>query len=90
MGKGILLIKIDLEKAYDRLAWNFIKDTLQKASLPNDWIRNVMHCVETVKMSVMWNGKNLEWFGPTRGICQGDAISPYLFVLCMERSGHNY
>ena len=88
LGNGILLIKIDLEKAYDRVSWSFIKDTLQTVGLPNVWIRKVMHYVETVQMSVLWNGKQLEWFKPTRGTRQGDAMSPYLFVLCMERLGH--
>ena len=36
--------------------------------LTNDWKRNVMHCIETVKMSILWNGKRLEGFQPTRGI----------------------
>ena len=38
-------------------------------------------------MSVVWNGKHLNWFKPSRGIRQGDAISPYIFNLCMEMLG---
>ena len=44
-----------------------------------------MHCVESTRMSINWNGKQLQWFKPSRGIRQGDTIFPYFFVLCMER-----
>ena len=47
-----------------------------------------MRCIETLRMSTVWNGKNLNWFKPTIGIRKGDAISPYLFVLCVERLRH--
>ena len=82
-----MLIKIDMEKAYDHLSWSFIRDTLEMLGLLNTWIRSIMNYEETTRMSVLWNGKKMDWFKPTRGICQG-AISPYLFVLCMERLGH--
>ena len=47
-----------------------------------------MRCVETPVMSVIWNGKRLEKFKPSRGIRKGSAISPYNFGLCMEILGH--
>ena len=52
------------------------------------WVDNIMHCVESSRMAILWNGKKLEWFEPTQGLRQGDAISLYLVVLCMERLGH--
>ena len=71
-GKGIMMIKVDLEKAYDRLSWKFIRGTLEQVDLPASWIRNIMHCIETVRMSIIWSGMKLNWLRPTRGIKQGD------------------
>lgn len=87
-GKGLMAIKIDLEKAYDRLSWEFIKDTLEEVGMDHTWTRNIMACVETSRLSILWEGEQTEYFKPGRGIRQGDPISPYLFVLCMERLSH--
>lgn len=45
----------------------------------------IMSCVTGGSFSVLWNGEVLEAFKPKGGLRQGDPISPYLFVLCMER-----
>ena len=80
-----MTLKIGLEKVYDRLSWAFIRDTLHEIGLSGAWIRNLMTCIETSKMSILWNGERLDWINPTRGIQQGDPISFYIFVLCIER-----
>lgn len=87
-GKGLMVVKIDLEKAYDRLSWDFIKDTLKEVGMDSIWIRNIMTCVETPLLSILWEGEQTDFFKPGRGIRQGDPISPYLFVLCIERLSH--
>ena len=46
-----------------------------------------MSCVSTTSTSLLFNGRKLESFQPSRGIRQGDPISPYLFLLCMEFLG---
>ena len=44
-----------------------------------------MKCVESVTYSIMINDKQCENIKPTRGLRQGDPLSPYLFLLCVER-----
>ncbi|CAL1380641.1 unnamed protein product [Linum trigynum] len=86
--KGGMVVKIDLEKAYDRLRWDFLRDTLIEVGLPSSWIRCIMYCVQQNRMRILWNGELLEAITPSRGVRQGDPLSPYLFVLCMERLSH--
>ena len=82
---GFMAIKVDLEKAYDRLNWEFIIDTLTDVGLPANLIEIIMWCVTSSDMQLLWNGGVTDSFLPSRGIRQGDPMSPYLFVLCIER-----
>ena len=45
---GSMAIKLDLEKAYDLLDWNFIKAVLEKFGFPTIWINWIMNCISTV------------------------------------------
>nr|KYP52894.1 LINE-1 reverse transcriptase isogeny [Cajanus cajan] len=78
--KGWMAIKIDLEKEYDRLSWKFIKETFDDIGFPQRFTELVQYCYSTTSMQVLWNGEALESFKPSRGIRQGDPLSPYIFV----------
>ena len=85
--EGFMVVKIDLEKAFDRLEWSFIRMVLTHFGFPENIIRLILSCVSTTSTSLLFNGNKLQSFCPLRGIRQGDPISPYLFLLCMEFLG---
>ena len=82
-----MAIKLDLEKAYDRLEWSFIRDTLKLFRVPTKLVSLIMSCISSSSISILFNGDALEPFNPSHGICQEDPLSPYLFILCMEVLG---
>ena len=75
-----MALKIDLEKAYDKLEWSFIKDMLIRINILVDLIEIIMSCILIVTTPILVNGDALEPIYPSRGIRQGDPLSPYLFV----------
>jgi hypothetical protein len=77
-------LKIDMMKAYDRIEWEYLHVCLNKLGFAPSWIASVMRCVTLARYAVKVNGSLTSLVVPSRGIRQGDPISPYLFLLCTE------
>ena len=82
--KGALALKLDVSKAYDRVEWGFLKGMMVKLGFSEVWMDRVMSCVSTPSFSVRINGKAYGNITPSRGIRQGDPLSPYLLLICAE------
>jgi hypothetical protein len=76
--------KLDMSKAYDRVEWVFLEAVMRRLGFTKRWIHLIMGCVRSVSYSIIINGCLVGDIRPSRGIRQGDPISPYLFIIYAE------
>ena len=79
-----MLCKLNIEKAYDHINWNFLLLVMQKMGFGEKWAGWISWCIFTATYSILINGLPTGFFHNTRGQRQGDTLSPYLFVIGME------
>ena len=79
-----LICKLDVEKAYDHVNWNFLLYMMEQFGFGDKWRNWIYFCISTTCFSVLINVTPYGFFASSKGLRQGDSLSPLLFVLVME------
>ncbi|XP_022032257.1 uncharacterized protein LOC110933335 [Helianthus annuus] len=82
--KKAFLLKIDFEKAYDNVCWGFLLDIMGQMGFPDLWCKWIKGILASARSSVLVNGSPTFEFNCSKGVRQGDPLSPFLFLLVME------
>lgn len=83
-GEAGLICKLDLEKAFDHVNWNFLLYFLQRMGFGDKWRKWIEMCISTASFSILINRCPHRFFRSSKGLKQGDPLSPLLFIIVME------
>ncbi|PKU65997.1 integrator complex subunit 11 [Dendrobium catenatum] len=82
--RGMVAAKLDMEQAYDNMAWDTLKQILELFGFPIKLSNLLMDCVTNPIFMIQVNGVILDRIVGKSGFRQGSPLSPYLFILCSQ------
>ena len=78
------ILLLDFYKAFDSVSWSFLRKVLDTFMFPDSFIQWIDLLYKDKEISLCNNGYNSKAIRPTRGLAQGDGLSPLLFILVVE------
>lgn len=82
-----MFMKLEIQKAYDMVDWRLLCKVLEAFGFLFQWINFIYQCISTTKISVLINGTPEGFFETSRGIRQGDPLSPFLYIIMAKAFG---
>ena len=79
-----VICKLDMEKAYDHVNGEALLFLLNRMGFGVKWCKWIRTCISTIQFFVLIKGSLVDFFGSSRGLRQGDLLSPLLFLIMME------
>jgi hypothetical protein len=80
----MLLLKLDISKAFDTLSWPFLLEVLKAHGFGDTWRRWIEQLLSTASSRILLNGRQGPRIKHLRGVRQGDSLSPMLFIIAMD------
>lgn len=81
---GLMALKLDISKVYDRLEWSFLEAKMQRMGFSLTWIHTIIMCVSTVTYSFKLKKDPVGYVKPGRRVRQRDPLYPY-HLLCVSK-----
>jgi hypothetical protein len=79
-----IIFKIDFEKAYDKVKWSFLQQTLRMTGFSQKWCSRVKQFTQGGNVNIKVNDQLGSYFQMKKGLRQGDPMSPILFNIVVD------
>lgn len=79
-----LIFKVDFEKAFESLNWDFLDSIMEQMNFRWKWMRWIRGYLGSIRASILINGAPMKEFNIKRGLRQGDPLAHFLFIIAIE------